>query len=65
VGSDYLGVDVNIAARIGEAAKGGQVLVSEPARDALDPQMFQFGRNRRLGAAGAPRDLAVCQVRIR
>jgi adenylate cyclase len=65
VGGDYLGVDVNIAARIGEAAKGGQVLVSEPAREALDPDAFEFGRNRRLGAAGAPRDLAVCRVSAR
>ena len=32
VGGDYLGVDVNIAARVGEAAKAGEVLVSDPAR---------------------------------
>ena len=62
VGADYLGVDVNIAARVGEAAKAGEVLVSESAREALDPEAFKFGRKRRLSATGAPRDLEVCRV---
>jgi adenylate cyclase len=65
VGGDYLGIDVNIAARVGEAAKGGQLLISESAREALDPQAFKFGRNRRLSATGAPRDLSVCSVSVR
>jgi adenylate cyclase len=62
VGSDYLGVDVNIAARVGECADGGEVLVSEPARRALDAESFRFGRERALRETGAPRDLAVCSV---
>ncbi len=62
VGADYLGVDVNIAARVGEAAKGGQVLVSEPACEALDGAAFKLGRKRRLRETGAPRDLTVCSV---
>jgi adenylate cyclase len=65
VGGDYLGVDVNIAARVGEAAKGGEVLVSGSAREALQPGAFKFGRNRRLSATGAPRDLSVCRVALR
>ena len=65
VGGDYLGVDVNIAARVGEAAKGGEVLVSESARQALDPGAFKFGRNRRLSATGAPRELSICRVALR
>jgi adenylate cyclase len=65
VGGDYLGVDVNIAARVGEAAKGGEVLVSDTARRALDPGAFKFGRNRRLSATGAPRELSVCKVALR
>ena len=65
VGGDYLGVDVNIAARVGEAARGGEVLVSESAREVLDPDAFNFGRKRRLSATGAPRDLAVCRVSVR
>jgi adenylate cyclase len=62
VGSDYLGVDVNIAARVGERADGGEVLVSEPVRRALDAESFRFGHERLLRGTGAPRDLAVCSV---
>jgi adenylate cyclase len=62
VGADYLGVDVNIAARVGECAKGGEVLVSGPARAALDEGEFRFGRKRRLRETGAPRGLSVCAV---
>ena len=62
VGSDYLGVDVNIAARVGECAKAGEVLVSDPARAAMDEDRFQFGRRRRLRESGAPRDLSVHSV---
>ena len=62
VGSDYLGVDVNIAARVGEAAKPGQVLVSDRARERLDPAGFTFGRAKRLKAEGTPDDLAICTV---
>jgi adenylate cyclase len=65
VGRDYLGVDVNIAARIGETAKGGEVLVSQAARQTLDPETFKFGRNRRLRAAGAPSELSICRVALR
>jgi adenylate cyclase len=65
VGGDYLGVDVNIAARVGEAAKGGEVLVSGSARQALDLRAFKFGRSRRLSATGTPRDLSVCRAAVR
>jgi len=62
VGADYLSVDVNIAARIGECAKSGEVLVSDPAHAALDGNRFRFGRKRRLRESGAPRDLSVRPV---
>jgi adenylate cyclase len=62
VGRDYLGVDVNIAARVGENAKAGEVLVSEPARESLDDEGLRFGRKRRLRETGAPRNLAVFAV---
>jgi adenylate cyclase len=65
VGGDYLGVDVNIAARVGESAKGGEVLVSDPAHAALDAARFSFGRKRRLRESGAPRDLSVRAVRMK
>ncbi len=35
LGSDYFGVDVNVAARVADAAGAGQVLVSQAARDRL------------------------------
>jgi adenylate cyclase len=62
IGGDYLGVDVNIAARVADGAKAGQVLVSEPTCAALDPERFATGRPRRLRAPGAPRDLRVLPV---
>jgi adenylate cyclase len=62
VGSDYLGVDVNIAARVGESAKADEVLISDPAHAALDDERFRFGRRRRLRESGAPRDLSVRAV---
>jgi adenylate cyclase len=62
VGKDYLGVDVNVAARVGDAARSGEVLISEPVRERLEPSAYSFGRRRRLRAAGAPEDLAVCPV---
>jgi adenylate cyclase len=62
-GGDFLGVDVNVAARVGDAARGGQVLVSDAGREALDGSDFRFGRKRLLKAAGAPEDLSVYPVR--
>jgi hypothetical protein len=41
------------------------VLVSDSARGALDPKAFKFGRNRRLSATGAPRELSICRVALR
>lgn len=62
LGGDYLGVDVNVAARVGEAAKAGEVLVSDDALAVLDPERIAIGRARRLKAPGAPRDLRVSPV---
>jgi adenylate cyclase len=62
LGGDYLGVDVNIAARVGDAAKAEQVLVSDTALERLDPEAFKFGRRKRLRAQGAPRELHVATV---
>jgi adenylate cyclase len=60
VGRDYLGVDVNVAARVAEQAKGGEVLVSDPTWELLgDREGFAAGRPRRLKASGVPRELRV------
>ncbi len=62
LGGDYLGVDVNIAARIGDAAKHDQVLVSDTACERLDSEAYKFGRRKRLRAEGTPRELHVVAV---
>ncbi len=62
LGGDYLGVDVNIAARVVEAAKPQQVLVSEVSCHALDQERFEVARAKRLKAPGAPKEFRVSQV---
>ena len=62
LGGDYLGVDVNIAARIVDAAKPQQVLVSEAACHAFEGDGFEIGKAKRLRAAGAPKELRISQV---
>ncbi len=59
VGRDYLGVDVNVAARIAEAAGAGEVLVSGAACERLDEDRITLKRKRRFKAKGAPSDLEV------
>jgi adenylate cyclase len=62
LGADYLGVDVNVAARVADAADGGEVLVSGRALAALDTDGLEVKRRRRFRAKGAPRDLEVYSV---
>jgi adenylate cyclase len=57
LGGDYLGVDVNVAARVCDAAKAGQVLVSDTALARLARDGLDFGRRKRLRAQGTPREL--------
>ena len=65
VKGDFLGVDVNIAARVGDCAEGDEVLISESVREELDGRRFKFGTKRPLDAPGAPADLTVCSVKPR
>lgn len=62
LGGDLLGVDVNIAARVGDAAKAGEVLASDAALELLDGEGWRVGRTRRLRAEGAPRGMVVARV---
>jgi adenylate cyclase len=62
LGGDYLGVDVNVAARVGDAAKAGDLLVSDAAVELLDDEHLKIGRPRRLRAEGAPRDMYVMRI---
>ena len=60
IGGDYLGVDVNIAARIADAAGAGEVLVSGVACEKLDDdESLSLKRKWRFKAKGAPSDLQV------
>jgi adenylate cyclase len=61
VGGDYLGVDVNIAARLCDAANPDEVLVSDRVLLQLDPNRVS-SKNRRFRAKGAPKDLAAYAV---
>ena len=62
LGGDYLGVDVNIAARVCDAAKARQVLVSDPALEFVARDGFALGRRKRLKASGTPRELGTTPV---
>lgn len=61
VGGDYLGVDVNVAARLVESAAPGEILVSGSVLGALDAASLTAKR-RRFRARGAPSDLSVHAV---
>jgi adenylate cyclase len=56
VGHDYLGVDVNIAARLSQAAKPGELLVSSHTLAQLAPSAVS-AKKRRFSAKGAPAEL--------
>jgi adenylate cyclase len=57
LGGDYLGVDVNIAARLVEGASGDEILVSERVLSQLDSERIDAKRRRWFKAKGAPKDL--------
>jgi adenylate cyclase len=62
LGGDYLGVDVNVTARVAEAARPGELLVSDVVAERIDGDSVAMGRARRLRAPGAPRELRVRPV---
>jgi adenylate cyclase len=62
LGGDFLGVDVNVAARVTAAAKAGQVLVSDALLPKLDGAGVRAGRTKRLRADGTPSGLRVAEV---
>jgi adenylate cyclase len=62
IGGDYLGVDVNIAARVADAAKADQVLASAAVFARIERDGIRAGRFKRLKANGAPRGLEVVHM---
>lgn len=62
IGGDYLGVDVNVAARLMQKAEAGETLVSDTARAGLDPDRVHLRRKKTFvftRAKGVPDDLVV------
>jgi adenylate cyclase len=62
LGTDYLGADVNIAARVSAAARPGELLISQTVLDSIDASDLRVKRVRGFRAKGAPRDLEVFRV---
>ena len=62
VGDDILGVDVNIAARVADAAGAGELLISDVTLEGVDAQRYSRRRRRRFKAKGVPRELTVYSV---
>ena len=62
LGGDYLGVDVNVAARVAAAARGKEVLVSDALLAQIDRDGWRTGRRKRLRADGTPSGLRVVRV---
>jgi adenylate cyclase len=62
VGDDYFGVDVNIAARVAEAASGGEILATDKALDQLDDSV-KSKRKRMFRAKGVPAETKVYLLR--
>jgi adenylate cyclase len=61
LGGDYLGVDVNIAARVAAAAGPGEVLVSDSVVDSL-PENARVKRKWRFSGKGTPAQTKVFAV---
>jgi adenylate cyclase len=59
LGSDYFGVDVNVAARVADAAGPGEVLISESVCEQIGRSDMELRRRWRFKAKGAPKDLKV------
>jgi adenylate cyclase len=62
LGGDYLGVDVNIAARVAEQAGGDELLVSDRALELLDRDGVEIRKKRRFKVKGVPSDMTAYRV---
>jgi adenylate cyclase len=61
LGGDYYGRDVNIAARITDAARGGEVCISSTTREHLDPDM-RLRRRFGFRAKGVPGEITAYTI---
>lgn len=65
IGGDYIGVDVNVAARLAESAGAGETLVSDAALAELDPGAVSARRKltyRLSRPKGVPSDISIYAV---
>ncbi len=63
LGDDLIGHDVNLAARVTDSAKGGEVLATTDVREAVGPLPgVRFGRARRRSFKGVSESVSVCPV---
>ena len=65
LGDDLIGHDVNLAARVADSAKGGEILATVDVREAVGtvPAGVEFGRARRRTFKGVDGSVLVCPVR--
>jgi adenylate cyclase len=64
LGEDYFGVDVNVAARVADAASAGELLVSDTTRGALGDG-YSTRKKMLFRAKGVPSDITVYSVKRR
>ena len=62
VGDDYFGVDVNIAARVAEAASGSEILASDAVLEHFGSDEVKARRKRMFRAKGVPSELKVYSI---
>lgn len=60
---DYLGVDVNVAARVADQASGGELLISGDALAELDTETVSVRKKLLFRAKGVPSDVTVYAVK--
>jgi adenylate cyclase len=65
LGEDFFGVDVNVAARVADAASAGELLVSGNTLERIDADAYSAKKKLLFRAKGVPSDIAVHSVRRR
>jgi adenylate cyclase len=65
IGGDYIGVDVNVAARLAEEAAGDEILVTDRGCENLDDETVRTRRKRRFKVKGVPREMGAYAVEPR
>ncbi len=63
LGDDYLGVDVNVAARVADEAAGGELLASGDAVEVIDRDAVSARRKLRFRAKGVPAGVSAYSLR--